>query len=118
MRGSLGTSSTQGGGVRKARGHTPSSFVRAVCRYLGCGKYSWTGWAVVCIFIIFSAITLRLLVIRRARQQLNNNNTLTLSEPRERFQVAEGHILGVLAAGNDSSDYLFLLVRPSTPSMN
>lgn len=96
-----------------ARGHTPSSFVRAVCRYLGCGKYSWTGWAVVCIFIIFSAITLRLLVIRRARQQLNsnNNNTLALSEPRERFQVAEGHILGVLAAGNDSSDYLFLLVH-------
>jgi hypothetical protein len=73
---------------------------------------------VVCIFIIFSAITLRLLVIRRARQQLNNNNnTLTMSEPRERFQVAEGHILGVLAAGNDSSDYLFLLVRPSTPSI-
>lgn len=120
MRGSLGTSSTQAGGARKARGHTPSLFVRTVCRYLGCGKYSWTGWAVVCIFILFSAITIRLLVIRRARQQLDNN-TLQASasaskmsdeeSSRERFQVAEGHTLSVLTGGNDSSDYLFLLVH-------
>jgi hypothetical protein len=81
----------------------------------------------VCIFILFSAITIRMLVIRRARQQLDNN-TLQASasaskmsdeeSSRERFQVAEGHTLSVLTGGNDSSDYLFLLVRPSTPSLN
>jgi pimeloyl-ACP methyl ester carboxylesterase len=109
-------------------GSTSLLSVRALCKHLGCGRYSWTGWAVVCIFLLFSAITVRLLVIRRARQQLNAGSNTDNSDrlvqtstppPREmseddrykRFQVGEGHTLNVLTSGNVSSDYLFLLVH-------